>query len=132
MVQPAKFGFAGDVRGFGEGDSNRGLRRPCCMPRARAMYASWDPTAWARMRLQRASRCTSGVDPRVGHVSVVAQSGGLSSDVLRRVPSGITFRGLVTVGNSADVGPASRCQPCWQTNRTVIGFCRGCVGVILV
>jgi acyl-CoA synthetase (NDP forming) len=49
----------------------------------------------------------SGVDPHPGHVAIVAQSGGLSSDLLRRgARRGLRFRGLVTVGNCADVGPA--------------------------
>ena len=49
----------------------------------------------------------SGVDPDAGHVAVMAQSGGLSTDVLRRgAQRGLKFRALITVGNSADVGPA--------------------------
>ena len=66
----------------------------------------------------------SGVDPTCGHVSVVAQSGGLSTDVLRRgAQRGLQFRSLVTVGNSADVGPAELIQALMDDGQThVLGL----------
>jgi acyl-CoA synthetase (NDP forming) len=43
----------------------------------------------------------------VGSVGVVCQSGGLGTDIIKRGQwRGIRFSGLVTIGNSADVGPA--------------------------
>jgi len=42
----------------------------------------------------------------VGTVGVISQSGGLGTDVIKRGQwRGLRFSGLVTVGNSADVGP---------------------------
>jgi acyl-CoA synthetase (NDP forming) len=42
----------------------------------------------------------------VGTVGVVAQSGGLSTDVIKRGEwRGLRFSGLITIGNSADVAP---------------------------
>lgn len=42
----------------------------------------------------------------VGHVGVISQSGGLGTDIVTRGDRrGIRFSGLVTVGNSADLGP---------------------------
>ena len=66
----------------------------------------------------------SGVDPRPGHVSIVAQSGGLSTDILRRgAQRGLRFRGLVTVGNSADLGPAELVDAFLDDEEThVLGF----------
>jgi len=43
----------------------------------------------------------------VGAVGVVSQSGGLGTDIIRRgLNRGLTFSGLVTVGNCADVTPS--------------------------
>ena len=42
----------------------------------------------------------------VGTVGVVSQSGGLGTDIIRRgFTRGLKFSGLITVGNSADIGP---------------------------
>ena len=42
----------------------------------------------------------------VGTVGIVSQSGGLSTDIVKRGEwRGLRFSGLVTIGNSADVGP---------------------------
>ena len=41
----------------------------------------------------------------VGSVGIVSQSGGLGTDIIRRgLSRGLQFSGLVTVGNSADIG----------------------------
>lgn len=43
----------------------------------------------------------------VGTVGIVSQSGGLAVDIIRRGKNrGLRFSGVVTVGNSADIGPA--------------------------
>ncbi len=50
---------------------------------------------------------TTGVTAEAGSVGVLAQSGGLSLDLLRRGERrGLRFSGLVTMGNCADLGPA--------------------------
>ena len=46
----------------------------------------------------------SSMEP--GSVGVISQSGGLGTDIVRRgLLRGVRFSGLVTVGNSADIGP---------------------------
>lgn len=48
-----------------------------------------------------------GASSVLGSVGVVSQSGGLGTDIIKRGQQrGLRFSGLVTVGNSADVGPA--------------------------
>ena len=47
----------------------------------------------------------------LGTVGVVSQSGGLGTDIIKRGQwRGIRFSGLVTIGNSADLGPADLLQ----------------------
>lgn len=48
-----------------------------------------------------------GAPREVGTVGVISQSGGLGTDIVKRGQwRGVRFSGLVTVGNSADIGPA--------------------------
>jgi len=47
-----------------------------------------------------------GAPRDIGVVGVVSQSGGLGTDIIKRGQwRGVRFSGLVTVGNSADIGP---------------------------
>ena len=47
-----------------------------------------------------------GAPKEVGTIGIVAQSGGLSTDIIKRGQwRGLRFSGLVTIGNSADVKP---------------------------
>lgn len=47
-----------------------------------------------------------GAPKEVGEIGVVSQSGGLSTDIIKRGQwRGLRFSGLVTIGNSADVKP---------------------------
>ncbi|HVO89287.1 MAG TPA: acetate--CoA ligase family protein [Casimicrobiaceae bacterium] len=47
-----------------------------------------------------------GAPREVGNVGVISQSGGLGTDIIKRGQwRGVRFSGLVTVGNSADIGP---------------------------
>ena len=49
---------------------------------------------------------SAGAPKELGGVGVVSQSGGLGTDIVKRGQwRGIRFSGLVTVGNSADLGP---------------------------
>lgn len=48
----------------------------------------------------------AGAPTEIGHIGVVSQSGGLSTDIIKRGQwRGLRFSGLVTIGNSADVKP---------------------------
>jgi acyl-CoA synthetase (NDP forming) len=47
-----------------------------------------------------------GAPKETGEIGVIAQSGGLSTDIIKRGQwRGLRFSGLVTIGNSADVTP---------------------------
>jgi acyl-CoA synthetase (NDP forming) len=49
----------------------------------------------------------AGSSSRAGGVTVLAQSGGLSMDILRRGQRrGVAYRSLITMGDCADLGPA--------------------------
>lgn len=49
---------------------------------------------------------SAGAPRDLGAVGVVSQSGGLGTDIIKRGQwRGVRFSGLVTVGNSADIGP---------------------------
>ena len=53
-----------------------------------------------------------GVSVEPGDVAILLQSGGLGADVLRRGQvRGLRFHSLVTLGNSADLGPAELLRP---------------------
>ena len=53
-----------------------------------------------------------GVGMEPGGIAVLSQSGGLGADILRRGQvRGLRFHSLVTLGNSADLGPAELLPP---------------------
>lgn len=53
-----------------------------------------------------------GVGMEQGGIAVLSQSGGLGADVLRRGQvRGLRFHSLVTLGNSADLGPSDLLRP---------------------
>ena len=60
----------------------------------------------------------------IGTVGVVSQSGGLGTDIIKRGQwRGIRFSGLVTVGNSADLGPVDLLEFYFEDPQTrVVGL----------
>lgn len=49
---------------------------------------------------------TKNASPELGTVGIISQSGGLGTDIVRRGHvRGVRFSGVLTVGNSADLGP---------------------------
>lgn len=65
-----------------------------------------------------------GVSTEPGGVAVLSQSGGLGADILRRGQvRGLRFASLLTLGNSADLGPAELLRPLFDDpDVTVIGL----------
>ena len=65
-----------------------------------------------------------GAPKEVGAVGVVSQSGGLGTDIIKRGQwRGIGFSGLVTVGNSADLGPVDLLEFYFEDPQTrVVGL----------
>jgi acyl-CoA synthetase (NDP forming) len=65
-----------------------------------------------------------GAPKDVGTVGVVSQSGGLGTDIVKRGQwRGVRFSGLVTVGNSADLGPTDLLEFYFADSQTrVIGL----------
>ena len=60
----------------------------------------------------------------IGTIGVVSQSGGLGTDIIKRGQwRGIRFSGLVTVGNSADLGPVDLLEFYFEDPQTrVVGL----------
>lgn len=49
---------------------------------------------------------TAGATPEPGPVGIISQSGGLGIDIIRRGQErGVRYRGVMTLGNCADIGP---------------------------
>lgn len=93
--------------GFGDAGSDRALEHELLDAAASSGVRVLGPNCMGTHSPAGKLTYMSGVDPRLGGVSVIAQSGGLSTDVLRRgAQRGLKFRSLVTVGNCADIGPA--------------------------
>jgi len=67
---------------------------------------------------------SAGAPKDLGTVGVVSQSGGLGTDIVKRGQwRGVRFSGLVTVGNSADLGPVDLLEFYLADPQTrVIGF----------
>ena len=110
--------------GFGEGETDPAHEAALVQAAAQGGVRIAGPNCMGTHSPKGKVTYMSGVDPRSGHVSVVAQSGGLSTDILRRgAQRGIRFRGLVTVGNAADLGPAELVDAFLDDDEThVLGF----------
>lgn len=65
-----------------------------------------------------------GAPKETGTVGVISQSGGLGTDIIKRGQwRGIKFSGLVTVGNSADLGPEDLLEFYFEDSQTrVVGL----------
>ncbi|MEM7407915.1 MAG: acetate--CoA ligase family protein [Pseudomonadota bacterium] len=110
--------------GFGEAGSSRALETELLDAAWRGRVRVLGPNCMGTHSPLGKLTYMSGVDPTPGTVSIVAQSGGLSSDILRRgAQRGLKFRSLVTVGNCADVGPAELSHALMDDDGTrVLGF----------
>jgi acyl-CoA synthetase (NDP forming) len=92
--------------GFGEVEEGRALERTL-MEKARAAGVRvLGPNTLGSYSPRGGLTFPANAPKAVGTVGIVAQSGGLSTDIIKRGEwRGLRFSGLITIGNSADVAP---------------------------
>lgn len=92
--------------GFGEMEEGRGLQEELVQKAAAAKVRVLGPNCLGTYSPRGGLTFPVGAPRDVGRVGVVSQSGGLSTDIIKRGQwRGLRFSGLVTIGNSADVTP---------------------------
>ncbi|WP_166802401.1 acetate--CoA ligase family protein [Microvirga pakistanensis] len=92
--------------GFGEVEEGKELEKDLLRKARAAGVRVIGPNCLGTYSPRGGLTFPSGAPKEVGHVGVVAQSGGLSTDIIKRGQwRGLRFSGLVTIGNSADVTP---------------------------
>lgn len=90
--------------GFGEVDEGRALEAELIAKAGRVRVLG--PNCLGTYSPRGGLTFPSGAPKEVGEIGVVSQSGGLSTDIIKRGQwRGLRFSGLVTIGNSADVKP---------------------------
>lgn len=92
--------------GFGEIEGGRDLERTLVEKARGAGVRVVGPNCLGTYSPRGGLTFPVGAPKEVGRIGVVSQSGGLSTDIIKRGQwRGLRFSGLVTVGNSADVKP---------------------------
>lgn len=92
--------------GFGELEEGKALQEALVARAREAGVRVLGPNCLGTYSPRGGLTFPSGAPKEVGTVGVVAQSGGLSTDIIKRGQwRGLRFSGLVTIGNSADVTP---------------------------
>jgi acyl-CoA synthetase (NDP forming) len=92
--------------GFAEMEEGRALQEDLVHKAAAANVRVLGPNCLGTYSPRGGLTFPVGAPRDVGHVGVVSQSGGLSTDIIKRGQwRGLRFSGLVTIGNSADVTP---------------------------
>lgn len=92
--------------GFGEMEEGRALQEDLVRQAAAADVRVLGPNCLGTYSPRGGLTFPVGAPRDVGRVGVVSQSGGLSTDIIKRGQwRGLRFSGLVTIGNSADVTP---------------------------
>ena len=92
--------------GFGEVEEGRGLQDELVASAEAAGIRVIGPNCLGTYSPRGGLTFPADAPREVGHVGVVSQSGGLSTDIIKRGQwRGLRFSGLVTMGNSADVKP---------------------------
>jgi len=92
--------------GFGEVEAGKGLEEELVAAARKGGVRVIGPNCLGLYSPR--GRVTFPVDPPAapGSVGIISQSGGLGTDIIKRGQwRGLTFSGVVTVGNSADLGP---------------------------
>ena len=92
--------------GFAEVEEGRELERDLVTKARKAKVRLLGPNTLGSYSPRGGLTFPQNASKIVGTVGVVAQSGGLSTDIIKRGEwRGLRFSGLVTIGNSADVAP---------------------------
>ncbi len=93
--------------GFGEVAEGRALERGMVEAARKAGVRVLGPNCLGVYSPRGRLSFIGGASPEPGPVGVITQSGGLGVDIILRGQSrGLRYSGLVTIGNSADIGPA--------------------------
>lgn len=92
--------------GFGEVEEGRGLQQELVASARAAGIRVIGPNCLGTYSPRGGLTFPADAPKETGHVGIVSQSGGLSTDIIKRGQwRGLRFSGLVTTGNSADVKP---------------------------
>ena len=92
--------------GFGEVEEGRALEADLAEKARRAGVRVLGPNCLGTYSPRGKLTFPSGAPQEVGSIGVISQSGGLSTDIIKRGQwRGLRFSGLVTIGNSIDVTP---------------------------
>ena len=92
--------------GFGEVEEGRDLERVLVEKARAAKVRLLGPNTLGSYSPRGGLTFPQDAPKEVGAVGIIAQSGGLSTDIIKRGEwRGLRFSGLVTIGNSADVVP---------------------------
>jgi acyl-CoA synthetase (NDP forming) len=92
--------------GFGEVEEGRELEKVLVEKARAAKVRLLGPNTLGAYSPRGGLTFPDGAPQAVGTIGIVAQSGGLSTDIIKRGEwKGLRFSGLVTIGNSADVAP---------------------------
>ena len=93
--------------GFGEVEEGRGLERELVEAAKAAGTRVLGPNCLGVYSPRGKLAFIGGASPEPGPVGIITQSGGLGVDIILRGQNrGLRYSGLVTLGNSADVGPS--------------------------
>lgn len=92
--------------GFGETEEGRRLEEDLVRTARAAGVRVLGPNCLGAYSPRGGLTFPAGASKELGTIGVVSQSGGLSTDIIKRGQwRGLRFSGLVTIGNSADVTP---------------------------
>src|SRR3546814_568920 len=92
--------------GFGELEEGKDLQEVLVQKAREARVRVLGPNCLGTYSPRGGLTFPSDAPKEVGTIGVVSQSGGLSTDIIKRGQwRGLRFSGLVTIGNSADVEP---------------------------
>ena len=92
--------------GFGEVEEGRALEHDLVAKARAAKVRVLGPNTLGSYSPRGGLTFPQNAPKVLGTVGVVAQSGGLSTDIIKRGEwRGLRFSGLITIGNSADVAP---------------------------